>query len=93
MALIRSVVYYFKVMGLSSLMGHTVKLALLSNLSPPAPGSKGVVVSPEVWWRQVVMSVLGLFLLGFVIGSYTTSFVVLKGALEILPSHWCVSHF
>jgi hypothetical protein len=79
--------YYLKVMGLSALMGHTVKLALLSNLSPPAPGSKGVVVSLAVWWRQVVLSILGLLLLGFVIGSYTMSFFVLRGTLEILEAH------
>jgi hypothetical protein len=77
-----------RLMGLSALVGHTVKLALLSNLSPPVPGSKGAVVSPAVWWRQVVLSILGLLLLGFVIGSYTMSMSVLRTALQIMEAHW-----
>lgn len=85
---LEDVSYYFKVMGLSALVGHTVKLALLSNFSPPVPGSKGVVVSPAVWWRQVVLSILGLLLLGFVIGSYTMSLFVLRTALRVLEAHW-----
>lgn len=78
-------------MGLSAVIGHTVKLALLSNLSPPAPASRGVVVPPQVWWRQVVLSVPGLLLLAMVIGSYIISVFTMKRALEVLPSHWWVA--
>jgi hypothetical protein len=43
------ITYYLKIMGLSALIGHTVKLALLANLSPPHPSSHGMSVRKEMW--------------------------------------------
>jgi hypothetical protein len=61
--------YYLKIMGLSALIGHTVKLALLANLAPPHPSSHGVSVRKEVWRAQWLVSLLGLFVLTFLMGS------------------------
>lgn len=85
-----SLTYYLKVMGLSMLIGHTTKLALLSNMSPPGPLSWGITVSRAIWYRQVVMSVLGMVLLAFIIASYCASIIALRSALEVLASHWWV---
>jgi len=83
-----SLTYYLKVMGLSMLIGHTTKLALLSNISPPGPLSQGITVSRAIYYRQVVMSVLGMVLLAFIIASYCASIIALRSALEVLASHW-----
>lgn len=61
--------YYLKIMGLSALIGHTVKLALLTNLSPPQPEARGISVSPKVWRAQRLVSLLGLFVLTFLMAS------------------------
>jgi hypothetical protein len=63
------ITYYLKVMGLSALIGHTVKLALLANLSPPHPSSHGVEVPSRVWRAQRWVSLLGLCVLTFLMGS------------------------
>lgn len=63
------ITYYLKVMGLSALIGHTVKLALLANLSPPHPSSNGVAVPSRVWRAQRWVSLLGLCVLTFLMGS------------------------
>lgn len=80
--------YYLKIMFLSAFVGHTVKLSLLSYMSPPGPLSKGIRVSHTVWRRQVILSAFALAMLAFVVGSYTLSMFALRGALEITAAHW-----
>jgi hypothetical protein len=63
------ITYYLKVMWLSALVGHTVKLALLANLSPPHPSSHGISVPLRVWKAQRLVSVLGFAVLTFLVGS------------------------
>jgi hypothetical protein len=81
-------IYYLNIMFLSAFVGHTVKLALLANMSPPGPLSKGIRVSLTVWRRQVVVSVGALAMLAVALGSHTFSMVALRRALEITPAHW-----
>lgn len=59
--------YYAKVMGISALIGYSVKLALLANIGVPDPGSVGVVVEPNVWKRQVAISVIGMVVLSLLV--------------------------
>lgn len=59
--------YYAKVMGISALIGYSIKLALLANVGVPDPGSVGVVVQPHLWKRQVVISIIGMVVLSLMV--------------------------
>ena len=80
--------YYSKIMALSVLVGHTVKLALLANLSPPDPGSKGVAVPKAVWRRQRLTSIWGLLLLVALVASYFLAVFWQQHMLELMAAHW-----
>lgn len=87
---------YAKVTALSAAIGHAVKLALLSNLSPPTARSKGIKVPQRVWRRQVVVSMYGLATLTVLIASYVTVMVglqmqlssVVRSAATLAPNWW-----
>lgn len=84
----KSLLYYFQTMALSGLIGHTVRLALLSNLAPPEPGSRGITVSRRTWKWQVFVSITGLFMLGWLLASFFFGVAQLRTVLLVLEAHW-----
>lgn len=84
----KSLLYYFQTMVLSGLIGHTVRLALLSNLAPPEPGSRGITVSRRTWKWQVFVSITGLFMLGWLLASFFFGVAQLRTVLLVLEAHW-----